>query len=108
MDEIIKKYFYNIHIGFVSSDKLYRKIKADGYDIKLNDVRDFYENQEIIQKTKRKPLKVDRVYNTIVASGYSADYQIDIIVYDRFEFHKYINIYCVLLTYTHALPVVER
>ena len=96
MDEIIKDYFYDINTGFVSSEKLYRKIKADGYDIKLNDVRDFYENQEIIQKTKRKPLKVDRVYNTIVASGYGADYQIDIIVYDRFEFHKYKYILCVI------------
>ena len=72
MDEIIKNYFYNIHTGFVSSDKLYRKIKADGYDIKLNDVKAFYGNQEIIQKTERKPLKVDRV---IVASGYGANYQ---------------------------------
>ena len=96
MDEIIKKYFYDIHTGFVSSNKLYRKIKEDGYDIKLNDVKTFYENQDIIQKTKRKPLKVDRVYSSIVASGYRANYQIDIIVYDRFEFHKYKYILCVI------------
>ena len=70
MNEIIKKYFYNINTGFVSSGKLYKKLKEDGHDIKLKDVKTFYENQEIIQKTKRKPLKVDRVYNTIVASGY--------------------------------------
>jgi hypothetical protein len=100
MDEIIKKYFYDIHIGFVSSDKLYRKIKADGYDVKLNDVKTFYDNQEIIQKTKRKPLKVDRVYNTIVASGYGANYQIDIIVYDRWEYHKYKYILCVIDVYS--------
>ena len=100
MDEIIKKYFYDIHIGFVSSDKLYRKIKADGYDVKLNDVKTFYDNQEIIQKTKRKPLKVDRVYNTIVASGYSANYQIDIIIYDRWEYHKYKYILCVIDVYS--------
>ena len=92
-----------VNTGFVSSEKLYRKIKADGYDIKLNDVRDFYENQEIIQKTKRKPLKVDRVYNTIVASGYGADYQIDIIVYDRFEYHKYKYILCVIDIYSRLL-----
>ena len=62
----------------------------------MGEVQKFYQNQEIIQKTKRKPLKVDRVYNTIVASGYGADYQIDIIVYDRFEYHRYKYILCVI------------
>ena len=38
MDDIIKKYFYNINTGFVSSGKLYKKLKEDGHDIKLKDV----------------------------------------------------------------------
>jgi hypothetical protein len=40
------------------------------------------------------------VYNTIIASGYRADYQIDIIVYDRFEFHHYKYILCVIDVYS--------
>ena len=100
MDEIIKKYFYDVNKGFVSVNKLYKKLKDDGYKIPLKQVQNFYDNQEVIQKTKRKPLKVDRVYNTIIASGYRADYQIDIIVYDRFEFHHYKYILCVIDVYS--------
>ena len=51
MNEIIEKYFYDINTGFVSSGKLFKKLKEDGHDVKLNDVKTFYENQEIIQKT---------------------------------------------------------
>ena len=96
MEQIIKDYFYNINTGFVSADKLYKKLKDDGHDVKLKDVQNFYNNQEIVQKTKRKPLKNDRVYNSIIASQYGSNYQIDIIVYDRFEFHKYKYILCVI------------
>ena len=100
MDDIIKNYFYDVNKGFVSVNKLYKKLKEDGHKIPLKYVQTFYDNQQVIQKTKRKPLKVDRVYNTIIASGYRADYQIDIIVYDRFEYHHYKYILCVIDVYS--------
>ena len=50
MDDIIKKYFYDVNKGFVSVNKLYKKLKEDGHKIPLKQVQNFYENQEVKQK----------------------------------------------------------
>ena len=88
-DDVLKKYFYDVNSGYVSADKLYTKMIEAGYDIKRADVHKFHKSQEVNQKTSRKPKRLDHVYNSIIASEYGANYQIDIIIYDRFEFHKY-------------------
>ena len=87
MNNKIKNYFYDVNTGFVSSNKLYKKMIEDGYEVTRKQIKEFYDNQEIILKTKTQPLKVDRVYNSIVASQYGSNYQIYIVVYDRFEYH---------------------
>ena len=99
-DDVMKEYFYNVKSGYVSADKLHQKIVDAGYDISLSDVQKFYKNQEVNQKTLRKPKKVDRIFNSIIASQYAANYQIDIIIYDRFEFHKYKYILCCIDVYS--------
>jgi hypothetical protein len=99
-EDIIKKYFYDVKFGFISADKLHKKLVDAGYDISMTDVQKFYKNQEVNQKTLRKPLKSDRVYNSVIASQYQSNYQIDIIVYDRYEFHKYKYILCVIDVYS--------
>ena len=96
MNNKIKNYFYDVNTGFVSINKLYKKMIEDGYEVTRKQIKEFYDNQEVIQKTKTQLLKVDRVYNSIVASQYGSNYQIDIIVYDRFEYHKYKYILCVV------------
>jgi hypothetical protein len=99
-EDIIKKYFYDVKLGYTSADKLHKKLLEDGHDISMIDVQKFYKNQEVNQKTLRKPLKSDRVYNSVIASRYGANFQIDIIVYDRFEFQKYKYILCIIDVYS--------
>ena len=99
-EDIIKKYFYDVKLGYTSADKIHKKLLEDGHDISMSNVQKFYKNQEVNQKTLRKPLKSDRVYNSVVASQYGANYQIDIIVYDRFEFQKYKYILCIIDVYS--------
>ena len=100
MDEIIKNYYYDANTGYVSANKLYQKMKDDKYNVTRKQIKEFYDNQEVVQKTKMHPLKSDRVYNSIVASQYGSNYQIDIIVYDRFEYHKYKYILCCVDVYS--------
>ena len=100
MDEIIKNYFYDVNTGYVSANKLYQKMKDDKYNVTRKQIKEFYDNQEVVQKTKMHPLKSNRVYNSIVASQYGSNYQIDIIVYDRFEYHKYKYILCCVDVYS--------
>ena len=100
MDEIIKNYYYDVNTGYVSANKLYQKMKDDKYNVTRKQIKEFYDNQAVVQKTKMHPLKADRVYNSIVASQYGSNYQIDIIVYDRFEFHKYKYILCCVDVYS--------
>ena len=100
MDEIIKNYFYDVNTGYVSANKLYQKMKDDKYNVTRKQIKEFYDNQAVVQKTQMHPLKADRVYNSIVASQYGSNYQIDIIVYDRFEFHKYKYILCCIDVYS--------
>ena len=110
-DEVLKKYFYDVQSGFVSASKLHKKLIDDGYNVKISDVQNFYDNQEINQKTKRKPKRHDRIYNSIIASQYGANYQIDIIIYDRFEYHKYKYILCVVDVYSRyacCRPMTNR
>ena len=100
MNDKIKNYFYDVNTGFVSANELYEKMIKDGHDVSRKQIKQFYDNQEVVQKTKTHPLKTDRVYNSIIASQYGSNYQIDIIVYDRFEYHKYKYILCVVDVYS--------
>ena len=79
MDDKIKNYFYDINTGYVSANKLYRKMKDDGYDVTRKQIKQFYDDQEVVQKTKAHPLKADRVDNSIVASQNGSKHQISII-----------------------------
>ena len=46
-------FFYDVNSGYVSSYKLYKKLKEEGHtDIKFDDIQKFYDNQEAVQKTK--------------------------------------------------------
>ena len=62
MNNKIKSYFYDVNTGFVSCNKLYKKMIEDGYEVTRKQIKEFYDNQEVIQKTKTPPLKVSIFY----------------------------------------------
>ena len=84
---VIEHLFTDIEQGFVSSKKAYKKLKAIDSDIKYTDVKKLYEarpENEVLKARKKEKF----LFNTITA-GYPGDvYELDIIVYDRYQQNK--------------------
>jgi len=101
--DIIKETYYNPLTGFIGIEKLYKRLKKKGYDITRDTIEDFlnkqYTNQ--VNKTIRKP----KEYSSIVAQGKRHNYQMDIIVYDRYAFNHYKYILCVIDVYSRYASV---
>lgn len=96
--DLIHKYYYDIEIGFVSAPKLYEKMKLNKEKVTLKQVSDFIEQQATAQITK-EPRK-QKKFNTIVAEGPRSNYQIDIMVYDRYTNKNFKYIICVIDVYS--------
>ena len=81
----LSEIYYDPSQGFLSASKLYEKLKHKGY--KLSEIQNFVKSQQTYQinKQKHKPNE----YKSIVLPGYKNNFQIDIIIYDRYEYHKY-------------------
>ena len=58
--EKLKNLFYNPKLGLTSYKQLYEKAKENNINVSLNQVKDFYNNQEVNQifKEKHKPLYI--------------------------------------------------
>jgi hypothetical protein len=93
MDELSKIY-YNPKSGYISLDKLYKKAKKEISDLTLKEVKKFLEEQETYQVNKQ--VKKPTEYNTILANKIRDNYQMDIIVYDRYTVNNYKYILCVI------------
>lgn len=87
MNQIIENAYYSASTGFTSAKKLYQKLIVEHPQITFKDVNDFVSNQLTSQVNKNK--KKQTKFNSIVAYYPGENFQIDIIIYDRFEFNKY-------------------
>jgi hypothetical protein len=92
--EELSKLYYNPKSGYVSLDKFYKKAKKEIPDITLKEVKKFLEEQETYQVNKQ--VKKPTEYNTILANKIRDNYQIDIIIYDRYTINNYKYILCVV------------
>jgi hypothetical protein len=90
----IKKIFYDPKTGLISLDKFYKKLKKIDPDIQHKDIENFYNKQEINQIFKR--LTKPRVYNSVYANFPRHIYQIDFVVYNRFEINHYSYIFVLI------------
>ena len=111
IDELNKVYF-NADSGFNSIDKLYRKIKDEKENIKITkaQVKQYLENQLVYQITK--PVKSNKVFDTIVSPSLRNNYQMDIMYLPNSKSNKG---YKYLLTcidvysrYVFCLPVKKK
>ena len=58
MDIILSKYYYDPKLGFTSAEKLYKRLKSDGYNIPLVTVKNWIKKQSVYQQYKYvKPIK---------------------------------------------------
>jgi hypothetical protein len=83
----LKKLFYDVSSGFVSIDKFYKKVQLNGLKYTKKEVKIFYDAQTV--KQVLKPTIKQKQYNSIIAYFPRHIYQMDIIVYDRYEYNKY-------------------
>lgn len=90
----LKEIFYDTKKGYLSLDKFYKKVKLIDNSITLKDVKEFLDNQFTTQVNK--DTKKPKEYSTIRADKIRDNYQIDIIVYDRYEINNYKYILCVV------------
>jgi transposase InsO family protein len=108
MDEL-KRMYYDPETGFLSAPKLYQKLKEKGIKITLEKVKEFVNKQYSSQISK--PVKRPKMFNSIVSPGPKNNYQLDIIVYDRWAYHGYRYILCLIDVYSRyvsAIPMTNR
>jgi hypothetical protein len=83
----IAKLFYDPNTGLISASKLYKKLKAADSNVTMKEVKAFVDAQYVHQITL--PVKKPKQYSNIFAPYNKHNYQMDIIVYDRYTFHNY-------------------
>src|SRR5690349_8347474 len=91
-DQIIKKAFYDPEVGFIDYRKLYQKLKDEGHGVTLKQVKDVVQKQLATQLNiqRRRPKRFPSIWGI---APY-VNMQMDIMVYNRYEWHqqKYILI----------------
>jgi len=96
--DAISEAFYNPKTGFVSAQKLYTKLKPDHPRLTLKEVQNFINEQMSGQVTKRNV--APKKYSSFQAPGIRGYYQMDLMIYDRFEYHNYKYILVVIDVYS--------
>lgn len=98
MDEILKAIYYDPEKGFTSSEKFYRRVRDVGVDVSRKDVDEWLRKQAVYQINYqgRKPL----VYQSIYAPYIRYNYQMDILIQDKYKIDNYKYILCVVDTYS--------
>ena len=90
----IESFIYDPKTGLSSVGKLYKKLIKEGCGITQNELKELLDKQYIYQVNKQdnKP----KQFNTIYAKDIGDNYQMDLLIYDRFEHHKYKYIFNVI------------
>lgn len=86
----LKDKYYDPKTGLISYSKFIKKVNLP---ITNDKVKDFIENQEVHQLT-RKPNIIK--FNSIYVPNPRDNYQIDLMNYDRYEYNNYKYILCVI------------
>ena len=104
MNAVLKKLYYNDETGFTGTTKFYKRVKEIDPTITLSDVRAFLDKQYThqINRDDVRP----KQYRTIMANKPKDNYQMDIMVYNRFEKdgYKYI-LTCIDVNSRYAVVV---
>jgi len=108
MFEKLGKIYYNIDSGFNSLDKFIKKVQQKE-NIPTKIIELFYKSQPVNQVLKVS--KPQKEFSSIRAEFPTERYQIDIIVYDRYEYHNYKYILSVIDIYSRfaqCKPLTNR
>jgi hypothetical protein len=108
-NKLLNDLYYNSKTGLSNADKLYKKAIEQGLKVTKKEVKEFVEKQHVDQIFK--PQKRAEIFSSIIADGIRAEYQMDIIIYDRYEYHKYKYILCIIdihSRYANVKPMTNR
>ena len=86
-EEKLKAIYYNPKSGFLSLEKLWKRVKEETIPASYNDVRKFLEQQKPYELHKQVTRPKD--FSNIYADHPLQCVQIDIMIYDRFAYHNY-------------------
>jgi uncharacterized membrane protein YkoI len=98
MDSVLTGIYYDPLTGFTSANKLLQKARDLGHKYSLKQVKQFLSQQQSHQLTKQ--VTRPKLYNTIIATAPRSNYQMDIIIYDRYEWNHYKYILCIIDVYS--------
>lgn len=94
----LRTLFYNPKEGLTSYNKLVHKVKEKNINASLTDIKKFYESQPIIHLMK--PLRKPKIFSSYKANYPGHIYQMDIIVYQKYKYHNYQYILCIVDIYS--------
>jgi hypothetical protein len=87
VEQRLKEIWYSPKTGFTGAPQLYAKVKPDFPTLTLKFVREWLSKQTVQQITTKTRQPIE--YSSVVAPGLRSYYQMDLMVYDRFEYHNY-------------------
>ena len=90
----LKELYYNSKSGLTNSKKFYLTAKEYGLNFSHKQIDEFVKKQNINQVFK--PIQRQEKYSTITVSGVRSEFQMDIMVYDRYQYHHYQYIYVIV------------
>lgn len=108
-DTMITDLYNDPRIGFGSVDKYYKKLKSIDPTVKLATVKKVIGEHETYQQFQ--PNNKANLYGSVVADYPGDMYEMDIIVYDRFEITQYKYILVVIDVYSRYMqcrPMTNR
>ena len=98
----IKELFKNPEYAILSKEKLKKKLGEENKAVKNKEFEEYFNNLEINQLTK---IKKKTIFNTVFANYPGDVFQIDIIVYSKYEIHKYKYILVIIDVYSRFVQV---
>lgn len=109
INQIISSSYYDPKMGYIGADALLKKVQAENSKITKRMVTDFMNKQYGVQVNKEH--RRDTSFTSVKASQPMANIQMDIIIYDRYEFNKYKYILCMIdvnSRYANARAMTSR
>jgi hypothetical protein len=100
LEKTIEKLFYSAESGFQSEPKLYRKLIDMGVKVTHKQVNAFLRKQYTNQVNKQYRQPQQHKFSKILGFEPRNIYQIDIMVFDRYEYHNYKYILCCIDVYS--------
>lgn len=84
-EEIMKRLYFDPIKGYLSINKFYHRLRDEGYNIPIREVKAFLNNLPAYVDTERPPKP--KVFNTIWADAPGDNYQMDTMILNKYKYH---------------------